>query len=184
MAATLDGLVDELRDFARELDAAVWSSGLQGHFTSTRRSRAEQTRLYRAYVAGRHPYPVAAPGFSPHEYGEAFDYVVTPDQYQANVGQTWESWGGKWGGAADVVHFELPGASERANARGLEEQGQPAETGSQIAHFIDSWFLSVGPWWAGVSASSLIKKAVAIERSLGFDAALDWFYRHVMTEVK
>jgi hypothetical protein len=118
MAANLDGLVDELRDAARALDTAVWQSGLSGRFTSTRRSSSEQTRLYRAYLAGRSRFPVAAPGFSAHEYGEAFDYVVSPFEYQSNVGQTWVSWGGEWGGAADVVHFELPGASSRAIARG------------------------------------------------------------------
>jgi len=117
MAANLDGLVDELRDAARALDDAVWQSGLQGRFTSTRRSRTEQERLYRAYISGRHPFPVAAPGCSAHEYGEAFDYLVTPNDYQGDVGRLWQSWGGTWGGNADVVHFELPGASARAGQR-------------------------------------------------------------------
>jgi len=116
MGASLDSLVDELRDAARELDAAVWASGLQGRFTSTRRSRAEQTRLYRAYVSGRHPFPVAPPGASAHEYGEAFDYLVSPSDAQEDVGYTWQQWGGVWGGRSDVVHFELPGASQRALA--------------------------------------------------------------------
>src|SRR5260370_2446742 len=116
MGASLDGLVDELRDAARAVDAAVWASGLQGRFTSTYRSHAEQARLYRAYVAGRHPFPVAAPGTSAHEYGEAFDYLVTPQQYQQDVGLTWVDWGGEWGGKSDMVHFELPGASARALA--------------------------------------------------------------------
>ncbi len=123
MGASIDGLVDELRDAARELDAAVCRAGLSGRFTSTLRSRSEQERLYRAYVSGRHPFPVAAPGFSAHEYGEAFDYVVAPAEYQDAVGQTWVSWGGEWGGAADVVHFELPGASARAAARGRDGAG-------------------------------------------------------------
>jgi len=35
----------------------------------------------------------------------------------ADVGYTWQSWGGGWNGA-DAVHFELPGASERARAKG------------------------------------------------------------------
>jgi hypothetical protein len=117
MGASLDGLVDELRDAARELDAAVWQSGLQGRFTSTYRSHSEQQRLYRAYISGRHAFPVAAPGSSAHEYGEAFDYLVTPSSYQRDVGLTWVDWGGEWGGSADVVHFELPGATARALAR-------------------------------------------------------------------
>jgi len=124
MGASVDTLVDELRDAARALDAAVWAAGLQGRFSSTRRSRSEQQRLYRAFVSGRHPFPVAAPGFSAHEYGEAFDYVVTPAEYQRDVGLTWGDWGGVWGGAADVVHFELPGASQRAEQRGREQLAQ------------------------------------------------------------
>lgn len=125
MGASVNGLVDELRDAAVALDAAVWSSGLQGHFTSTRRSRSEQTRLYRAYISGRHPFPVAPPGASAHEYGEAFDYLVSPQQYQQDVGLTWVDWGGVWGGAKDVVHFELPGASARAIARAGELESSP-----------------------------------------------------------
>ena len=87
MAASLDGLVDELRDPARELDALVARSGLSRRFTSTYRSRSEQERLYRAYIAGRHSFPVAAPGSSAHEYGEAFDYLVSPYEYQTDVGK-------------------------------------------------------------------------------------------------
>jgi hypothetical protein len=136
MGASLDGLVDELRDAARELDAAVWSSGLQGRFTSTYRSHSEQERLYRAYIAGRHPFPVAAPGTSAHEYGEAFDYLVTPSEYQRDVGLTWVSWGGEWGGSADVVHFELPGASARAIA-----------AAKSLGVTIDQKYNDL-PWWA------------------------------------
>jgi len=139
MGASLDGLVDELRDGARALDAAVWSSGLQGRFTSTYRSHSEQERLYRAYVSGRHSFPVAAPGSSAHEYGEAFDYVVTPSEYQRDVGLTWVDWGGEWGGSADVVHFELPGASARAIARGRNFVSDIAQKYSDL------------PWWATIA---------------------------------
>ncbi len=120
--ASLTGVVDELRDAAWELDAAVSRSGLVGRITSGYRSRSDQTRLHRAYLAGRTAFPVAAPGFSAHEYGEAFDYVVSPYEYQSDVGAYWVSMGGEWGGAGDMVHFELPGASERARAAGLASQ--------------------------------------------------------------
>jgi hypothetical protein len=147
MAANLDGLVDEIRDAARELDAAVWRAGLRGRFTSTRRSHSEQARLYRAFISGRHPYPVAPPGFSAHEYGEAFDYLVLPSEYQSNVGETWVSWGGTWGGSSDDVHFELEGASARAKAMGeelnlrpdLEPEFGPTPGAAKV--------FSPGPWW-------------------------------------
>jgi hypothetical protein len=150
MAASLDGLVDELRDAARELDAAVWASGLQGRFTSTYRSHAEQQRLYRAFISGRHNFPVAPPGSSAHEYGEAFDYLVTPSEYQSDVGETWRSWGGVWAGAADVVHFELPGASARAAARGREGEGDLLLSLAQ-ANARLPWYVSLfTPWQLSV----------------------------------
>src|SRR5260370_33665091 len=112
--ASLTGVVDELRDAAWELDAAVSRSGLVGRFTSGYRSRSDQARLYRAYQSGRTAFPAAAPGFSAHEYGEAFAYAVSPYEYQSDVGAYWVSMGGEWGGAGDGVHFELPAASEGA----------------------------------------------------------------------
>jgi hypothetical protein len=140
MGASLDHLVDELRDAARELDAAVTRSGLVGRFTSTYRSRAEQERLYRAYISGRHNFPVAPPGSSAHEYGEAFDYLVSPAEYQRDVGLTWVDWGGEWGGDADVVHFELPGASSRAKQRGLSLIQELAQKYNDL------------PWWLTIAA--------------------------------
>lgn len=122
--AGLGGVVDELRDAAFELDAAVSRSGLVGKITSGYRSHSEQARLYRAYISGRHAFPVAPPGHSAHEYGWAFDYVVAPADYQSDVGALWQSWGGVWGGRRDRVHFELPGASQNADRLGNENPYQ------------------------------------------------------------
>jgi hypothetical protein len=85
---------------------------------------------------------VAPPGSSAHEYGEAFDYLVSPEQYQQDVGLTWVDWGGEWGGAKDVVHFELPGASARALARGRELNLDPVGRGLQAAYD--------APWYVGL----------------------------------
>jgi hypothetical protein len=142
LSASLDGLVDELRDAARELDALVARSGLSGQFTSTYRSRTEQERLYRAYISGRHHFPVAPPGSSAHEYGEAFDYLVRPAEYQRDVGLVWVEWGGEWGGDADVVHFELPGASARAIQRGKNLIAEAAAKYGSL------------PWWATIALPS------------------------------
>jgi hypothetical protein len=35
--------------------------------------------------------------------------VVTPLAALADVGATWEDWGGIWGGRKDPVHFQYPG---------------------------------------------------------------------------
>jgi len=69
--------------------------------TSTYRSIAEQTELYREYVAGRHPYPVAPPGRSMHNYGLAADIYCDDLPW---LGQVWQYWGGYWT-PADDIHF-------------------------------------------------------------------------------
>src|SRR5260370_8611609 len=43
----------------------------------------------------------------------------------ADGGATWQSWGGAWN-PGDAVHFELPGASDRARQRGEELAQQQA----------------------------------------------------------
>src|SRR5712691_1218895 len=113
MGGSLEDLVDELAPFARDLVDAAGAAGLHPRITSTVRTRSEQARLYRRFLAGQAGYPVVPPGFSAHEYGEAFDMVVTPMAALADVDYTWQTWGGGWSGA-DAVHFELPGATERA----------------------------------------------------------------------
>src|SRR5713226_2676453 len=121
MGGSIDDLVPELIDAARALVAAAGAARLQPRVTSTVRTNSEQRRLYSRFLAGAAGYPVAPPGFSSHEYGEAFDMVVTPMEALADVGYTWQQWGGGWN-PADAVHFELPGASERAR-----QNGQAAE---------------------------------------------------------
>jgi hypothetical protein len=117
--AGLTDLVPELADAAAALVDAAGRAGLQPRVTSTVRTRSEQARLYRRFLAGASGYPVAPPGFSAHEYGEAFDMVTSPMEALADVGATWLDWGGYWG-PGDAVHFELPGATARAKQRGRE----------------------------------------------------------------
>jgi len=175
VSASLDDLAPELADAARQLVTAAGAAGLLPRVTSTVRSRAEQTRLYRRSQQGLQHYPVAPPGSSAHEYGWAFDLIVTPFDAIYDVGATWQEWGGAWS-QVDAVHFELPGASREAMRLGREE---PSSSG--FATFLDKYILTVGPWWASLSGSSILKTGVAIEKKLGFDAAIDWFWRHVGT---
>lgn len=112
MSASLNSLVPQLRPYARALVDLAGRNGLQPRITSARRSHAEQARLYRRFVAGLQPYPVAPPGTSAHEFGMAFDLVVSPYDLSLfrQLGQIWVSWGGVWGGEFDdPIHFELPG---------------------------------------------------------------------------
>ena len=112
MSTSLDALTPELRPFARALVDAAGVAELAPRVTSTRRSTFDQTRLYLSYLRGVHPYPVAFPGTSAHEFGEAFDMLVTPYDALADVGAFWQEMRGGWGGARDPIHFELPGASQ------------------------------------------------------------------------
>lgn len=146
MGANIDDLVEELREPCRALLNAASAAGLQPRITSTLRSYAEQKRLYRRFLQGQQGFPALPPGYSAHEYGEAFDMVVTPMDALADVGYTWQTWGGAWN-PSDAVHFELEGASARANERGKlqEHSGLIAQGAGIAANFLP------GP--AGVVAS-------------------------------
>lgn len=108
MSANLDDLIPELQPFARQLVDAAGAAGLLPQVTSTLRTRAQQTRLYRDYLRGGRGYPVAPPGTSAHEYGYAFDMVVSPMGALRKVGRYWQELGGVWG-PGDAIHFEFPG---------------------------------------------------------------------------
>src|SRR5437016_8660325 len=115
MGASLHSLIPPLQPFARRLLLAAGQAGLQPRITSTRRSRSEQTKLYRRFLQGTNPYPVAPPGQSAHEFGYAFDMMIqgSPSQMESNLndlGHVWECWGGVWGGNfKDSIYFEFPG---------------------------------------------------------------------------
>jgi hypothetical protein len=93
--------------FVRELERA----GVTVTVTSTRRSVAEQRRLYKAYIEGRSKYPAAPPGQSTHGSGLAFDLHLDPPVY-ASAGAVWERLGFTWGGRFnDEIHFDFRGRS-------------------------------------------------------------------------
>ena len=105
-----EDLIPELQPFAAALVRAAGDAGLLPRVTSTRRSHALQKKLYDRFLSGASQYPALPPGRSAHEYGYAFDLVVSPMSALEDVGYTWEQWGGIWGGhASDPIHFEYPG---------------------------------------------------------------------------
>src|SRR5882762_11580670 len=130
MGGSIYDLVPELVPFASALVDAAGSAGLLPRITSTVRTNSEQRRLYNRFLAGQAGYPVAPPGSSAHEYGEAFDMVTSPMDALADVGYTWQQWGGAWN-PGDAVHFELPGASAEAERLGKEAVAK----------------LASPPWW-------------------------------------
>src|SRR5260370_41321412 len=79
MGGSLSDLNPELSVYARALVNAAGVAGLQPRITSTMRTHSEQGRLYRSFLANpARAYPVATACQSAHEYGEAFDLVLTP----------------------------------------------------------------------------------------------------------
>src|SRR5260370_37364097 len=114
MSSDLYLLDDQLRPFAEYLLRVAGDAGLAPRITSTRRSSAEQERLYRRYLSGQAQFPAAPPGASAHEYGWAFDMVVEPFDALTDVGRFWRELGGEWGARSDPVHFQLPGATQAA----------------------------------------------------------------------
>lgn len=105
MASWSDGLLPELRPYFVYLVALGQWADPAARVTSARRSRAEQERLYRRYLAGLSQFPAAPPGKSLHEQGRAIDMVARPEVLRW-LGGVWTSWGGQWGGDRDPIHFE------------------------------------------------------------------------------
>src|SRR6267378_4058061 len=126
MGASAAALDPELRSALQELSQWLGSQRVVLTVTSTVRSARDQDFLWRRAKAGLSGgLPAAPPGHSAHEYGWAFDAIVSPVEYQEAVGRAWEQmWGGKWGNRKDPVHFELPGASQLAWQLG-ESGAQP-----------------------------------------------------------
>lgn len=108
MSASLNDLIPDFAGIAHEFVDQVGALRLQPRVTSTLRSRTQQEKLYREYLRGGRGYPVAPPGTSAHEYGFAFDMVVSPMDALADLGAYWQSIGGVWS-PHDAIHFQYPG---------------------------------------------------------------------------
>lgn len=100
--ASLSKLNPNFLPWAEALLDVARRYSLSPHITSGFRSIEKQRRLYERYLAGQHPLPVAPPGKSMHNYGLAFDMISRNNQW---LGAVWASWGGRWGGQKDPVHF-------------------------------------------------------------------------------
>lgn len=88
--------------WARWIYGVARRHNLRPRVTSDYRSMAEQRRLYIRRAQGKHPFPVAPPGCSQHNYGFARDMVSDNNPW---LGLVWEAFGGKYGGRRDPVHF-------------------------------------------------------------------------------
>jgi D-alanyl-D-alanine carboxypeptidase len=166
MGGSLNDLVPELRDAASALVDAAGAAGLQPRITSTVRTSSEQRRLYSRFLAGEGGFPVLPPGFSAHEYGWAFDMVVSPMDALADVGFTWQQWGGGWN-PGDAVHFELFGASAEAVRIGRSQASGPVARSVQS---VADWFDSL-PWYV----QAVLPTSLFTSKSM---SAADWQARN------
>lgn len=123
------GLNPTLATIKRNLPGVARSLGFSARVTSGYRSRASQTRLYKRYLAGLQPYPVAVPGTSDHEKGLALD-VVSTDTPQLVALLT--SVGLRWAGEADPVHFTMVGAQIAKKTGILESIGKAYEEAASL----------------------------------------------------
>lgn len=121
MSTSIEALIPELQQPCRDLVNIAGAAGVQPRITSTLRSHSEQVRLYNRYLAGQSAYPAAPPGRSSHEFGYAFDLVVTGSDNQHDLGSLWTSWGGVYS-LHDDIHFEYPGFTPPQIQQGLAEQ--------------------------------------------------------------
>lgn len=104
--AGLSGVWQPLAAAIQQLLDAAHRAGIPAQVTSGVRTHAQQRALYRRYLAGMNPYPVAPPGTSDHEQGLAVDIWAGTDERTDLLGRTWVAWGGAWS-VKDRVHFTV-----------------------------------------------------------------------------
>lgn len=92
----LTGLHPVVRQYAQYCLDWAKQNGVPVTVTSARRSREQQAKLYRDWLAGRSKFPANPPGFSGHEYGLAWDSWVAPE---------YRDW---WKQVREAVGFRVP----------------------------------------------------------------------------
>lgn len=80
--------------------------GMRVTITSQFRSVEKQALLRRRFEQGLSKFPAARPGLSMHNYGFAFDAVVTAGGTQKDLGRIAARHQLIWAGPADSVHFD------------------------------------------------------------------------------
>ena len=102
----LDGDLDANPELLKRLDALAAQRGMHFHITSGLRTRAEQQALWDA--RGSNPYPVAQPGTSRHESGNAADVTINGQAIQTVFSAAELQAAGIAPLSGDAVHVELP----------------------------------------------------------------------------
>jgi LAS superfamily LD-carboxypeptidase LdcB len=103
----LDGDLDSKPELLTRLEALAVKKGMHFHITSGLRTIAEQQRLWDN--RGSNPFPVARPGTSRHQSGNAADVTVNGRAIQDVIPADELRATGLNPLAGDAVHVELPG---------------------------------------------------------------------------
>jgi hypothetical protein len=101
------GDLDANPELLGRLEALATQRGEQFTITSGNRTYAEQERLWNG--RGSNPFPVARPGSSRHESGNAADVTIGGRPIQDVIGAAELTAAGVSPLAGDAVHVELPG---------------------------------------------------------------------------
>jgi hypothetical protein len=102
----LDGDLDANPELLQRLEALAAGRGEHFHITSGMRTIAEQQRLWDN--RGSNPFPVARPGTSRHQSGNAADVTVNGTPIQSAIGAAELRAAGLNPLSGDAVHVELP----------------------------------------------------------------------------
>lgn len=130
-----------LATIRRNLPRVAQSMGFQARVTSAYRSPQKQAWLYRRWLAGLQPYPVAPPGTSDHERGLALDVVSTNPQKLVSL---LTSAGLSWYGQADPVHFSLKSGKSLPTAKSKAKKKQESTIGKILDY--TSWLPGPAGW--------------------------------------
>lgn len=116
MSYQLRGLHQALRPAAEWTLAYANQYGVRPQVTSVFRSWTEQLQLRQRFEQGIHPYPVARPGESAHNYGLAWDSVLPPEWRGNPQAEAWWEAVREYAGfnvpSNDTIHAELPAWSQ------------------------------------------------------------------------
>jgi hypothetical protein len=124
----LGSIKPELASRVRSMAGALAARGITIRVVSGLRSTAKQAALYANRFTS--PLPVAKPGTSKHERGEAVDVAIvgkSSSKLWDVVGEEGERVGLRWGGRfnrPDPVHFELTAGSLSAGSSAPVGVGQ------------------------------------------------------------
>jgi len=133
MGSSIFQLEPSTRSAYRRALALLAGEGIDVITTSTRRSRAEQKRLFDLAGEGKSAFPAARPGTSTHEQGIAVDLVPKKAQDLPRVVQVLAIFNFKWAGPGDRVHFTFQGSQAAVVlAAGCIEMNLPLPRGFEL----------------------------------------------------